>query len=381
LIYGTLAGIAGLLLIHFASRSSLAWDLIAFCLFVVFGVICVLPHELGHAIGAWIVGMRVFTICIGTYGRIVATVQVFGHDLCFRSIPLGGYTLAVPKTTRLFRLRYFVVVLCGPLASCRVIAAALLLLQRFASNETIEWVIGVFVWSNLILLAIGLLPTQHNDGRLLLSVPFTRSKTVEAWHIWYFYLEGLESRERGKSDEAVRWFEQGLASYPNQNLYYFGLGMVYLDQQQYDEARQAFHQSLAPPTAPSGNEAITWNNIAWVCLLTGNSDLREEADRLSKQAYEQTPWVSQVKGTRGSVLVENDRIDEGIKLLEAALEENELTADRAFNACYLALANIRRHNLRVSDQYLQEARQLDADCPLIQRVVDALNAETDIPCA
>jgi tetratricopeptide (TPR) repeat protein len=156
--------------------------------------------------------------------------------------------------------------------------------------------------------------------------------------------------------------------------------MVYLDQQKYDEARQAFHQSLGPPTAPSGNEAITWNNIAWACLLTGNDDLKEEANGLSKQAYEQTPWVPQVKGTRGSVLVENGQIEEGIKLLEAALAENELTTDRAFNACYLALASIKLHNLRASRQYLEEARQLDADCPLIQRVVDALHAETGISC-
>ena len=60
-----------------------------------FGVLVVPFHELGHAIAAWLLHLRVFWICIGSCGRIVGAIRILGLDVVVRSIPVGGNTLIV----------------------------------------------------------------------------------------------------------------------------------------------------------------------------------------------------------------------------------------------------------------------------------------------
>src|SRR5262245_58456297 len=94
LIFCGLVGVIGVLLIWIAPRRLWGWHLVSFFLLMLFQMLCILPHEFGHAIAAWLVGFRVFAISIGSFGRVLFTLRFRRIDLIFRSIPLGGSTLS-----------------------------------------------------------------------------------------------------------------------------------------------------------------------------------------------------------------------------------------------------------------------------------------------
>ncbi len=78
-------------------------------------------------------------------------------------------------------------------------------------------------------------------------------------------------------------------------------------------------------------------------------------------------WSVYFRGTRGRVLVELGRIQEGLPLLHQALKANLEKDGRALNACYLGIAAARRGDLAVSKSYFALARKLDRDCILLER--------------
>ena len=92
-----------------------------------------------------------------------------------------------------------------------------------------------------------------------------------------------------------------------------------------------------------------------------------EADDFSRQALEKAPWVVYFKGTRGIVLVELGRYDEGIALLEEAMRKHPDNWGKAINACYLGIAAGRRGFPSESRHYFALARKLDPYCPLLDR--------------
>ena len=54
--------------------------------------------------------------------------------------------------------------------------------------------------------------------------------------------------------------------------------------------------------------------------MLADPTLLEEAERFSRQALGELPWLSYVRGTRGSVLIELGQIDEGVQHVEAAFQ-------------------------------------------------------------
>src|SRR5262249_27756494 len=155
-------------------------------------------------------------------GRIAYVFQIFGLDFVLYRVPLGGGTLVSPRKIDWYRLKMFCVVLCGPLAHCLLIASALLMLN-FMKNEIAQWVTGVFVWANIFMLAGNLWPGHstgyrlrlQRDGLTLMKLPFTSNEAIQEQHQRYFYLEALESSERGHGDEAIDWLKRGKERYPD----------------------------------------------------------------------------------------------------------------------------------------------------------------------
>jgi hypothetical protein len=122
-----------------------------------------------------------------------------------------------PKNLSFCRLRYFVTVLCGPLMNVLLIVSAWAIAKRWPMNEPLVGAMWILLLTNLFLLAGNLWPMQHwmyqrfnaSDGLQLLTMPWRTSQNIEQLHSVWFYLEGLESRERGRPEEASNWFERG----------------------------------------------------------------------------------------------------------------------------------------------------------------------------
>ena len=146
-----------------------------------------------------------------------------------------------------------------------------------------------------------------------------------------------------------------------------GYALVHMDSERYEEEKAVFVRILEKQESNAQDMAIILNNIAYVDILIGKKELIKEADTASSRAFESCPWISAVKGTRGMVLVELGRFDEAIPPLEEALEGNEELQNKALNAAYLAVAEVRKGNGIRAQQYLEIAEQYHSDCPLLKR--------------
>jgi tetratricopeptide (TPR) repeat protein len=376
LLAGLAAAVGGIFLHQYSYEArDLAWYALTFALFMLVQVVCVVPRELGHALGALLVNMRVFTISIGSFGSVLYIVRILGYDVVLRSIPLGGSVLVAPKSTRLVRLRFLFVYLCGPLANVLLMIIGTWLWGSFDHQGLANWACSVFLGANAIILAVNLYPQKvfcggqliPNDGLALLTVPLMSRAKVDEWYKMRLVLEGLESRERHRHEEAKVWFDRALAFAPDDAtaIGCFGIGL--LDVRQYDEARKLFLDLAGRQDDQPDAQAMTCNNVAWADFMTANDDFISEALTFSERAMQRLPWIPQFKATRGSVLVWSGDLDSGINLLTEAFRENYLPGDRASNAAVLALAARKKGDIEQCERYRAVARDLDPDCPLLER--------------
>jgi tetratricopeptide (TPR) repeat protein len=362
-------------LVMFWAGVSFAQGPLAVGLFIVFQVLCVMPHELGHALAALAVGMRLFTVCVGTVGWIAFTIRLCGYNFVFFAVPFGGYTLLTPKSPNFCRLRYFIAILGGPLVDVLMLLGAIYLLNYWAQREFAKLTIQVFIAASVYDLARSLFPRNvemvgkqvPNDGLLMLTMPRCSQDTIKAMHAHRFYLEGMESQQQGDFKRARRWLEQGLRENANDPNCRYALTLVASRQGNYDEARIQLTRWRELAGNSSEVTATFQNDIAWINLMSGKPDLRAEADDFSAKALQVIPWEPAFKGTRGSVLVELDRIDEGVHLLEQAFDENVAKQNKALNVCYLALAMSRKGDYAEAARYLARARRLDPKCTRLGR--------------
>jgi peptidase M50-like protein/tetratricopeptide repeat protein len=338
-------------------------------------VFSVVPHELGHAMATLAVGMRLFKVKIGEYGAVLFARQVFGYDFVCHRIPFGGSVSCTPRQLRFSRLRCWFVSLSGPLANVLLIVVAQWAFVRFSHDDSLSYLLAPIIHGNVFLLAICLIPMRvwsegnrvPNDGLALLTIPFTSSETLKTWHSTTFYYEMMEALERDRPEDAEHWLQKGTEIYPDNWWFQFGRAMILAHRQDHREARSAYLTALESPEASSEIQPYLWNNIAWEDLMIGDSALLEEADQLSEQALTELPWIPAVKGTRGSVLVELGRSDEGVSLLQQAHRENASPSNRALNACYLATAMATQGDLPSAREFVTEAERLDPACPLLER--------------
>lgn len=340
-------------------------------------VLSVFPHEFGHALAALAVGMRLFQIQIGVVGRIAFVWRIVGLDVVFHSVPHGGCVLCTPKQIRFARLRYAMVLLGGPMGNVLLIVVAQWSFALSSQSDVFSSVFAAIVHGNVFSLAISLFPRRAwiersrapTDGLAFLTIPFMSHARIRAWHSTTLYYELLEALQRGEVHEAERWFAKAAEAYPEDWWLLLGRASILSKQRKHREARTVYLEVLGRPEMTPEILAHAWNNIAWTDLMIGDATVREEANRFSEQAIAELPWLSCIKGTRGSVLIELDRVEEGIPFLEQAFRENHEPSDKALNACYLAIAMTKLGDTQKAREYLEEAKRLDPACQLLERAV------------
>ena len=113
------------LLILADRHSPAGWLFVNLFLFE-FCLICtILPHEIGHALAARMLGWRVFHVIVGS-GKTIYQKSILGFKVEFKNIPLGGLTVATPKDDNFSGFKHFVYIFAGPLVNLAMAAAGLL---------------------------------------------------------------------------------------------------------------------------------------------------------------------------------------------------------------------------------------------------------------
>jgi tetratricopeptide (TPR) repeat protein len=374
-------GVLGLVLA--AYKSQWGFLLLTFFLFHFFGILATVPHELGHALAARACGMHVFQVVVGM-GKKLFACRIFGVPVEFRTIPYGGFTLALSEDRDRVRIRQFIYALSGPAANLFVALAVLAFAgwERIADfkphQQVSPWTL-LFA-SNVLVFLANLLPRvtpsagglMLSDGYHLLNAFRLKKEHLDDLRSSFYTAHAAAARQRCDMKSAADWTNRGLREYPEDRVLMLHQGTNLIEAQKFADARALFEKLLQDSDADDlGLRALLMNDLACVNVLIGGKEFLEQADEYSDYALKVLPWVAGVKGTRGMVLVEQGAVDDGVKLLEAALRDAKEPWGRAQSACFLSIAETRRGNMAAAAAYLTLARQLYPDCFLIPKAEQA----------
>jgi hypothetical protein len=350
------------------------------CAWLTFSL-AILPHELGHALAAYLTGLRLFSISFGTRGRLLYSGRFFGCNIVFHRSMLCGITRFSSNKNHWFRLRLFLAVLAGPLVNVIMIFIAIHYLFMYNHEAAISFFLYGFIWGNTLLIVFNLVPRKvlvgnnrvPNDGLLLFTIPFMPRKTLDNVKRTYYFYQILNSLHNHKFEDAEQWLAKGMEAYSDNLTWSFFSASILISKFQFHDARERLISDMKQQECSHELKPFICNAIAWLDLMIADPALLEEADRFSQLAMEESPWLPQFRGTRGSVLIEIGRVEDGLRLISQAFYEND-AASRALNACYLAIAENKLGNKLKANIYLTKARKLDAKCPLIERAVKSMGA-------
>ena len=352
-----------------------SWMLLNGALVGVMAVLMIVPHELGHLIAAKLCGMTVHSVEIGC-GRTLFTPRILGVPWHFRAVPSGGLVL-LESAAPYAPFRHIATVLAGPAVNVLAIVVVVLLrpeslVEGEASGNGL--LIGYdLMLANGISLVANLWPRRYsslrgriaNDGMRVAAIIRSLSDPEEAEKRHWL---GVAAREQELGNDAgVRNALEKLMEVdrtdPHTRL---GLAGALMMTGEYQWARALFLELLAMRTLTSEDRAAIENQLAFNNLLSGDDALLEEADRCSESALATDLEDPLFKGTRGGVLVMNDRIDEGLPLLEEAFRENVRPQDRAVDLMLMAAAYRRLGRVEEAEECEREAEEMAGGYVLIR---------------
>ncbi|HEU6449489.1 MAG TPA: site-2 protease family protein [Verrucomicrobiae bacterium] len=373
-------GVGGLLL-WLNPYSGLGEFLVFLFLVNLFLILSIIPHELGHAIVARMVGWRVFRIIIGI-GKAVEKFRLFGFDFEIHVLPVGGITRIAPVDVNWLRTKRFFVVLAGPAVNV-FIAAVIWFFQpdEWLFDRLPLWLhaLHLFLIANIVLAVFNLLPYKNkiygvgSDGKQILKCFFPDKLETELVLGAYYVLEAELRRDEGDIAGAREWCERGITKYPD-NLNLLNMqGILCLATGDYGSAREIFKRLLDRETKPGLLRYVLMNNVAYTDALLEDPQLLPEADKYSIEAYGALSSQPAIIGTRGTVLLMQGKLPEAIQLLTESFEAHAVARAKAENACFLAMAYARSGNPEQGKKFLNIAKELRSDAQLISRVEKELN--------
>jgi hypothetical protein len=362
----------------------MGWLLLNVPLWCVLTCLMIVPHELAHALCAWLVGWRVFRISLGA-GRQLCRFRVGALRVEINLASASGVTWMAPRNIACFRSKYFLTLLAGPAVNIVAVAALLTFVgwSRISNTEipgTHLWFLLALLAANVILGIVSLVPhtttmvfglsrvSIPSDGRAMLTAPFLPSSAVQVRHAGYFATEGYECLADRRYEPAKRWFQKGLELYPEDVGNRFGAGYAHHWLRDFHVARDQWAMLLNRTDLEPAIRPRVLNNIAWVDLLIGGQELLNEAERYSEEAVAAEPWYPPLLGTRGSVLIDQGNPAAGLPLVRRAMDFNEEPSFKALNACYLALGEMQQGRTQAALEYRDLARRLDPECMLLERL-------------
>jgi tetratricopeptide (TPR) repeat protein len=362
------------------------------------------PHEAGHVVAAWLLGLRVFGVVIGR-GPVLLATKRWGTRLEVRASLDRGVTWVGHRSTRFFRLRHCLMVLAGPLVNA-LLAVALAWPGMPAHPERSRprgvWLFPrhLFAAANLVVMAGNLLPYKFrvvdgivpSDGLQLCTTPFFSRATVEREHARYFAMEGDQCLLDGQLAQALQWYRRGLERYPDSPPNGLGVGYALLGAREYAEAWQHLTPLLSRPGLEPPLRALAADARASAALGVlvgrrgvrraapgdgpGDDDLLREAEQDCQEALRHADRVTpplrwSFRGTYGCILIEQGKADEGAALLERVFEAFEALEDPAGQTwclCYLALAAAQKGRAGEARGLLDRAHNLGTGSVALERL-------------
>jgi hypothetical protein len=365
--------------IHYVgfTRSSRAWVIGFYLLSYGIGVVL---HESGHAAAALVTGGEVNYMRLGfrITKRPPWTIKFLGFPILIYGLPFSGSVQSLVYSTHHYRTKRCFMIAAGVLVNTLLLLGGIVLIQVLPDNSDHSFVLG-WMLANALLIAISLFPRKiRSCGKI------QGNDAMNFWETLNYSDEKIE--QLINSAVLTRTMKQGAADAEKMSIPELltkqeaepanSAVLMYLIEKlrEADDPRHLDYLlkliELPVPESTIGE----FIDASLTRQLNGGPPKRPElADQLSQRLLKINDCIS-TRGTRGSVLVDLGRTDEGWTMLQHVLWKTASEFDQVYTHIFLALAESQRGNLAVAREHAGEAKRIDPACPALQRVSDLLRA-------
>jgi len=341
-------------------------------------IVGVCLHELGHAWGGLSAGANVSFIELGRRHAQWKPWQVrfLGITWLINSAPTMGLAHVSFSTAERYRERQCWMIACGPLTNLALLVAGLLL-GFFGERSLLPFALGwCLAQASLCFISIfphmARFPDQQrpNDGLL-----FWQTLQISDSDVEQQILAGRIARQFGEFEAMARCLtleeltEQHNADPANVSVLWH---LAYRLAEVHDpRSAPYFGKLVADPDLPEALLPDAIDTFLTLQLHVGPPADPNAADLLSQRLLTMTDTIS-TRGTRGSVLVDIGRSEEGKQLLNEVLTKTTSKLDKTYANAFLSLAAQSEGNLTAARDYAWAAREADPGSPVLARVADLL---------
>ncbi|MBS0211224.1 MAG: site-2 protease family protein [Planctomycetes bacterium] len=372
-IFGLISPAIGVVLTWYGPSDARFLAIICFMLPII--AVATIAHELGHALTAELLGMRVFRVVLGATGKPILHWRLWKWKIDVLSGLCGALVQAGHPSQRHMRMKQFLMVLAGPSTNLVLAAVALWTAGFRPSSLIMEDVLWACCAANMLLAVISLIPHMSttaigrapSDGLQLLTLPFASAGTVELWRSSFTLLQTAEEYECRNYESTVALCQQELQRNPTNLAIKLHMSAALCQLERFGEARDLLEDSFKDCNLDSPLGALICNNLAFADVASESAELLADADKRSAHAMAWIPWEPAIMGTRGFVLLSLGKLDEAITLLEKACDRHVTPRSKAINAAGLTIALVRQGDRDLAREMLDYARELDSQCKWVPR--------------
>lgn len=349
-------------------------------LYVVGLVAACVVHECGHVICAKICSIPVAQFGIGS-GPVVLRRRLGQAQLVLRLVPVGGLVMpaVLPDLQKRWRMALFFI--GGVLGNCTAIAAVVALHAAGAAPIVLYDGMGmplsvaqagILVGTQLFVMILSLIPHRATlDGRpmasdglqllRLLSGAFPYATLLDPYRRESTRLamaSAVSSRIANQLARADRWTSEEARH----------------------DVRAALRGELRDGDLPAAEEMLLLDALVTDGLIFADPAARPELDQWSLRAVQLGPEVKTLIGSRGAVLVELGRYQEGKHLLETvAFSSDAAPFDALMSQVFLARAEHALGNADLAGDLMRRVRSAitnpDALGPAVMALIERIEKQ------
>lgn len=329
-------------------------DLFWFYLGAIVGwVLGIVAHEAGHCLGARVAGIEVRRIAIGA-GPLLWRFRRGETSFELRLVPFFG-SVFVYQDLLLRKFRSMLFVAGGALANV-VVLIVLAHVYDLTEHGTLRTFIAGGGIAQLAIAAVTLIPSRAilegadvgSDGRQLLRLMRVPNGSPTAAGL------GLEGLLRGYLGATAQMPQPSAAA--SRVWHHLSDARRWTHEAFRREISRALMRELGRGL-PRELELLALDVLVTDTLISGDEEFRPHLDAWSRRALELVPDALTLRGSRGAVLVECGRFEDG-KAMLAPLVDAQVPFDRLLGSVFLALAECRLGERAEARRHLGDAREI-----------------------
>jgi tetratricopeptide (TPR) repeat protein len=249
-------GIAGLTFatIPIQSLHGMGWSFLNIFVLCLTDVMMIVLHELGHAVAAFLMGMEVVEIVIGS-GKTIFELQLFSVACKIKQVPDSGLMYSLGKSAHLYRSREFVISLCGPLTNFILLCLALQLPKELVFGNLPGTHVSpgiMFCLANSRIFIMSMFPSRvnidgmrlSNDGLNMLKIPFMSKWDVAENVATSWIIDGRKWCSQSNHEKAIESFSKAIQNNPSCVLAYQDRGNAYRAMKNDRQALSNYQQAI-----------------------------------------------------------------------------------------------------------------------------------------